>query len=146
MFFFGSITALFVLYGSVEDIIPLWMPLLISTILSLMWVLVALNIRATTRAWQLAITEFENNENPGKAFRIFEKKLSEFSRLRDLRDTIQLWTKEPYIRVTRLLTLLGVLSAAFFFLLFVLACMDGDSHLNEVQCGALTCEVQHGRS
>ena len=121
LFFFGSITALFVLYGNVKDILPLWAPLLISTILSLMWVLVALNIRATTRAWQLTITELEDNENPGKAFTIFEKKLTEFSRLRDLKDTMRLWTKEPYIRVTRLLTLFGVLSAAFFFVLFVLA-------------------------
>ncbi len=121
VFFFGSISALFILYSKVNGILSLWALFLICTILSLMWVLVALSIRASTDAWRKTIAEFDDNENSGKAFAIFAKKLEEFPRFRDLKETVQLWTWEPYIRVTRLLTLLGIVSAVFFFVLLLRA-------------------------
>jgi Ca2+/Na+ antiporter len=121
LFFFGSIVSLFVLYGHVRIILPLWVPLFICLILSIMWILVALNIRATTRSWEETIIGLGSNLNSGQAFQLFREHLEKFSRSEDLLDSLRFWSKEPYISVTRLLTLFGLFAAIFFLVLLLLA-------------------------
>jgi hypothetical protein len=103
LFFFGSITSVFVLYNQLRCILPLRIPLLVSAGLSILWVLVAQSIRRTTWAWRQVILDLEKVENAGKAFELFEQKGQEFSGWRDLGHTLKLWRTEPYLRVTRIL-------------------------------------------
>jgi len=121
LFFFGSIVSLFVLYGHVKIILSLWVPLFICFILSIMWILVALNIRATTRSWEETIIDLGSNLNNGQAFQLFIERLEKFSRSEDLLKSLRFWSKEPYISVSRLLTLFGLFAAIFFLVLLLLA-------------------------
>lgn len=120
LFFFGSITSVFVLYNQLQSILPIRIPLLASACLSILWVLVAQSIRRTTWSWRQVILELERDETAGKAFELFKQKGKRFSGWRDLGQTLQLWRAEPYQRVTRILTLIGILSALSFLVLAII--------------------------
>jgi hypothetical protein len=124
VFFFGSIVSLFVLYDKIQSFIPLWIPLSIGCILSIIWIFVALSIRMSTRSWDYTIRALEKNKDIRKAFELFTMYNEHFSRWCDFRRTMQLWKKEPYLRVTRIVTLFGVLSAACFLILAILSCLS----------------------
>jgi hypothetical protein len=119
LFFFGSIVTVFLLWDQVKTF-PLWVPALICFLLSCMWVAVALSIRASTWAWREAVKEIEAQPtSDGPAFKTFEDKLDKFKRLGDLRTTLTRWRSESFMRVTRMLTLLGVMAALIFLALSV---------------------------
>lgn len=119
LFFFGSIGSVFVLWGQLHEVVPLCVPALLATILSVMWIGAALSIRASTRAWLETVKELENDGTCGdRVFHVFERHLENRRRWEDLRQCLQLWRGEPYKRVTRTMVLLGLLSALSFFVLF----------------------------
>ena len=123
LFFFGAIVAVFVLWGQIREVIPLWVPAIFGFVLSCMWILVALTIRASTRAWRKTVKVIgeKGKENVADPFHICDENLTEFNRWKDFMETLQLWKREPYRRITRLLTLFGVIAAVFFMFLFVLS-------------------------
>ena len=121
LFFFGSVASVFVLWGELRSI-PLWVPALVATSLSLCWVMVALDIRASTCTWRAVALEIEASpDGSGRPFALYAEKARQFSRHRDLCETLFHWRTESFFSVTRILTILGVLSAILFLLLAILA-------------------------
>jgi len=122
LFFFGSIVSVFVLEEKVV-IIPCWISPLLACFLSVIWVAVAISIRRTTKAWRETIFQLENDniieDNVIKAFHIQEEKWKKYNPWKDLKVTLCLWNMEALKSVTRMLTLIGVFSALFFFILFL---------------------------
>ena len=122
LFFFGSIASAFVLYDQLKCVLPVRVPLVVSAFLSLLWVLVAQSIRRTSWAWRAVILALEKDDKAGKAFELFDQKKREFSGWRDFGNTMKLWTAEPYLRVTRILVFIGILSAIMFIALAITVC------------------------
>src|SRR5882672_3349318 len=113
IFFFGSIASAFVLRQQAPSNIPLWLIDLFAAGLSVVWVLAASSLRATSGAWRSTIRDIELASPGGSAdiqpFERFEQHLAAFGRWRDFGRSLQLlWSAEPYKRLTRLLTVLGV--------------------------------------
>lgn len=122
LFFFGSVVSVFVLWRNLGSAIPLWVPSLVAFVLSVCWVMVALNIRASTFAWRDVALEIESMpEGSGRPFALYAEKAKLFSRRRDLCVTLFYWRTESFFSVTRILTILGVLSALLFLVLAVLS-------------------------
>ena len=120
LFLFGSIAGVFALWNQLSDALPLWVPCIVCAALSAVWVMVAQSIRASTAAWFRTVKRLESNPR-GCAFTLFEEELGRSRRLSDLRQTLKLFTWEPWRRVTRMLTLLGVVAFALFLVLAVLS-------------------------
>lgn len=130
LFFFGSIISVFLLWGQISSYVPLVVPAILAFVLSIFWVLVALSIRGTTRSWLrtiLDLEEAEGQEQPEtlRAFHLFHKHEKEFKARADLMETLRLHRGEPYRRVTRILTLVGVLSVLLFGLLIAVCIRKG---------------------
>lgn len=122
LFFFGSVVSVFLLWGNLKPVIPLWVPAMAASVLSVCWVMVALNIRASTYSWRAVAKVLEASpQSLATPFALYEQKASEFSRLHDLWMTLSRWRTESFLSVTRILTILGVLSAVLFLLLAVLS-------------------------
>jgi hypothetical protein len=120
LFFFGTLVSIFLVWNQIKNIIPLWLPCLLSFILCIMWVSVSLSIRESTWAWRQTVFSIEKGEIEDlKPFLYCEQKLDEFNRWKDLCKTLKLWTSEPYKRITRLLTLLGIILGIFFLILVI---------------------------
>jgi hypothetical protein len=130
LFFFGSIISVFVLWGQVSAYVPLVVPAILAFVLSILWVLVALSIRQTTRSWLETVLDLEEaavrgeSESSG-AFHIFREHEKKFKAREDLTKTLRLYRSEPYRRVTRILTLVGVLSVLVFGLLTAVCIWKG---------------------
>jgi L-lactate permease len=122
LFFFGSIVSVFVLEEKVE-IITSWISLLLASFLSIIWVAVAISIRRTTTAWRDTIFQLEKDniikDNEVNVFHIQEEIWKKTDPWTDLKVTVCLWNMETFKSVTRMLTLIGLLSSVFFFLLFL---------------------------
>lgn len=115
LFFFGSIASVFVAWSQISQAVSLLVPALLSFVLSILWVLVALNIRATTRAWFDTILVLEcGRPSNSPPFSMFLVRYEEFNRWKDFLETLAFWQLEPFKRVTRILTLTGVLSVLLF--------------------------------
>jgi hypothetical protein len=123
LFFFGLIASVFVIRNNAQQTIPFSVAALLASILGAAWVCVALIIRATNYSWLLIIQRLEDmTEEDRDKFKLFQEYGHELKRrnhLGDLWETLQVWTREPYRRVTRLITLLGLLMALDFFILFL---------------------------
>ena len=148
LFFFGSIISVFVLWGQVSTYVPLVIPATLAFVLSIFWVLVAISIRATTRAWLETILELEEameNVQSAKPFHIFKKHESSFSVRTDFLDTLRLYRAEPYRRVTRILTLVGVLSVVLFGLLIAICVWKGPSFGRPLTNGVAQPQTITGR-
>jgi hypothetical protein len=124
LFFFGAIASGFVIQNNVRDLVPIWPVAVFAAILSAGWVCAALSIRATTFSWLRVLEKLE--DSPGsqsefKLFHEFEAELNQRKRLKDLCQSLKVWTAEPYLRVTRLLTLVGVVMTVLFITLSIVA-------------------------
>jgi hypothetical protein len=122
LFFFGSIVSVFVIKEK-SDVVPSWISPLLASFLSLIWVVVAISIRRTTTAWQETIFQLEKEnsieDNLLPIFHIQEKFWKKSDPWKDLMKTLCLWNMEAFKSVTRMLTLIGILSAILFFWLFL---------------------------
>lgn len=123
LFFFGSLVSIFVLGEKMKLYIPDWIPALLACIISVIWVAVATTLRASTNAWLKTILELEEKgrceDTEVKVFHTQYEKWQEFSHWGDLKTTLRFWKKETITSVTRILVLLGVLSALVFLLLSI---------------------------
>ena len=128
VFYFGLIATVFLVHHQCPQFVPLSVAALAAALLSCVWVCVALSIRATSEGWRLVVQKLESLSQEQREsfplFQEFDKQLEGYCRCQDLQRTLKVWTAEPYLRVTRLLTLVGVILAGAFFVLFV-ACLIG---------------------
>lgn len=118
IFFFGSVTSVFVVWHQTSPYIHLSVAASIASVLCFAWTIAALNIRGQTRSWDKAVTEIEEKGDSTKAFETFRKNLENWSRWDDFIATLQLWSYDSNARVTRLLL---AVSGGFTALLAVLA-------------------------
>lgn len=134
LFFFAGIGAAF--YIASEYRLRLWMPAAASAAISLVWVLAASSIRASTDAWQTTLRHFESFPNSGKgAFKTFERCLDSYNYCHDFCLTLQFWRRRTFLSVTRLLVWSGLLG----FLLFLgLAILDATCQVEPKSCTAGT--------
>lgn len=125
-FFLGSIVSIFLVWKELREILPLWIPALIASLLSLAWITVSLSIRASTNAWEATIKELEIQEKNKTSFETFRRHLCTGKhQWRDLLDTVNIFAKEWWtirlFSVTRTLTWLGILLFVFFIFLFLIS-------------------------
>lgn len=114
LFFFGSIVSVFVVGEKAATFVPVGLQFTLAAAFSCLWVLVAQSIRASTAAWRNTIKRLEQSPSAGCAFALFDEELNSFNRWKDLGVTLKFWKQEPYLRVTRILALVGVICAIFF--------------------------------
>lgn len=119
LFFFGSIASVFALASQVEAL-PRWIPCFVASLLSVMWVCVAIGIRGATEAWSKTVVSIEGgkcrDEGP---FQQFEKRVRSHDYGADFLSTLKFWRGTTYRSVTRMVTWLGILAAVMFFVLGV---------------------------
>ena len=112
LFFFGLMASVFVTHHYSNHAIPLKAAYLFAALISAAWVCAALSIRASTYSWLQVIHRLETlSEADQTGFRLFhefEIEQGRRDRMADLIQTMKFWTKEPYLRVTRLIMLIGV--------------------------------------
>jgi len=119
LFFFGAIGGIFYVAGSVNA--PFFVAPTLSSVISLMWVGVASNIRATTDCWRDTLLELESeSSSEAGAFLIFKRRLEAYGYAQDFLKTLQFWRRRTYTSVTRLLVLCGLLSSVAFITITVM--------------------------
>ncbi len=67
---FGALAAVFLIYKEVRCVVPVYVPMIVATVISLMTVCVAVSIRGSTNAWRDTLRQIENS--PGETFSAFE--------------------------------------------------------------------------
>jgi len=67
---FGALVSVFLVYKDVRCVVPLWFPMMIAAAISLITVLVALSIRASTDAWTDTLQQIENSA--GNSFKTWD--------------------------------------------------------------------------
>ena len=106
LFFLGLIAGVFVIWGQICHVIPLWVASAVAAVLSLMWTVAACALRATTGGWESTIKKLECENkglSDGAAFSLF-------------RDEV---LSGGLVSVTRMLMFSGVLSTLAFLALTV---------------------------
>lgn len=130
LFFFGSIVSIFVIGEKASSYVPIWALALFGCVVSIMWVMVATTLRASTKAWRETIFALEDaNEqqsNEVKVFHLQKEKWEGIRQWEDLKTTLHFWKKETITSVTRVLTLFGIISAISFFTLLMLTFFSCD--------------------
>jgi hypothetical protein len=120
LFFFGFISGIFVLSAKYPKLIPFALPCFVALLVSIMWVAVALNIRATTFSWEKVIKRIERNEEE-KPFIAFHDELKqrerECYRIKEFKKTLCVRKSKSWQSVTQIMILLGILSSIVFFFL-----------------------------
>lgn len=120
IFFFGFLVSVFVVQKQLGSSFPLWGAALMASVITILWVFGAQSIRAHTWAWRETVKQIEDNSHEtAKAYALFETKISEFSRWRDFGTTLAVWRTDTWRSITRIIILLSVLVALFFFALAV---------------------------
>ncbi len=104
LFFFGTFISVFTLWVNLKNIIPLYIPFFIGSILSLLWIFVAIGIRRVSQCWLkviIAIDELDSDEHirPNKMYGDYETK---FNIWKDL-------FNPNILRVTKVLVYLGIM-------------------------------------
>src|SRR5262249_9666480 len=128
----------FVVWDQSGRMVPLWVPSLWGLILSVMWILVSLNIRATTWSWFETIRDLEKQGGDGeRPFIRFDEHLRRFTRSDDLRRTLSIGKADAFLSVTRLLTMFGLLMAISFAGLIVVSLVPGSAHPRPAKSDAL---------
>jgi len=127
VFYFGCIVSIFVIGEKAKDYVPPWLLPLLCCFVSILLVVVATALRASTDAWRKTILYMEiNNQEDSKDFKVFhiqEAEWEKFNCLNDFKETICVWKKDTIKRVTRsvtrLLTLFAIISVFCFILLSI---------------------------
>lgn len=112
LFFFGTIAGIFVL--AEKNLIPGWLSFFVASFVSLCWVAVAQNIRASTDSWRDVIFDIENHKHV-KVFQAYNKYCKDWPRWQDLQETLCFWKKDLWISITRILSLIGIISFLICF-------------------------------
>lgn len=123
IFFFGVVASVFVVHDHVQKTIPVWIAFLTSSVFSTLGVCALLNIRASSDCWRRIAERLDGLNDEGRAsFKLldeFNKEFKSYSRWNDLCETLKLWTARPWVSLTRIVTLVTLLMALSFFVLFV---------------------------
>ncbi|HTT75976.1 MAG TPA: hypothetical protein VMF50_08350 [Candidatus Binataceae bacterium] len=101
--------------------LPLLWALLIATLVSLVFLFLALTIRGSTDAWRETIRFYEGTKdaNTFPPFQIFEANLRFHSHRKDFMCSIGFWRPEVFLSVTRLYTFIGFVLVLVFGAWFV---------------------------
>ena len=120
LFFFGAVGGIFYVAGHIDA--PKFVAPSLSCLVSLMWVGVASNIRATTDCWRETLVELESgHEVEQGAFQVFKQKLDIYDFSGDFGKTLRIWRRQTYTSVTRLLVLSGMLSCFAFLVITIIS-------------------------
>jgi len=126
LFFFGAIGAIF--FVASYFTIPMYVPSTFASVVSLMWVLVASSIRATTDCWRDTLREYEEHpESTEGAFHVFDRRLKAYDYYADFKQTLRVWDRLTYTSVTRILVWSGMSASLAFVLLGILNAMGSIS-------------------
>lgn len=115
LFFFGSVSAIFLLSGQLTEI-PKFLFCLAAAFVSLAWVIAGQNIRASTGSWRGVIMDLEKGEKV-KVFIRYKKLCDEYPRRKDFCETLCLCKEGPNSTlrsVSRMLILMGFFSFICF--------------------------------
>jgi hypothetical protein len=125
VFFFGLIASVYVIRNYNQELIPAWFAHLTAMAISIVWVWVALNIRASTFAWLQVRKRLEElpdaNRETIRIFHEHEAEFSKYDRLDDLLGTMAVWNGKTSHSVTRLITIVSVFMVGVFMVMFFLA-------------------------
>ena len=121
LFFLGSIAGIFTIWSTLRGSVSLCWPSLMAAILSVLWVLVALTIRGSTRAWERTLKriEFSPYASRIKPMIMFRRYFDRSSRWRDFVRIVLFYKCRTFRSVTALLVWVGVLSFLIFLGLFL---------------------------
>ena len=120
---FGSLVSIFLIYETLEDLVPLSAVLALSMVIAFVTVCVALSIRGTSDAWRDTIRTIEESAAEDvRPFGIFQSHLDGHSYREDLSSILCFWRSKVLFSVTRMYTLLAIVIVLVFALLLLLRC------------------------
>lgn len=118
---FGSLVSLFLIYETLEDLVPLSAVLALAMVIAFVTVCIALSIRGTSDAWRATIRTIEESAAEDvRPFEIFQNQLDGHSYRKDLDSILCFWRPKVLFSVTRMYTLLAILITLVFALLLLL--------------------------
>ncbi len=120
---FGSLVSIFLIYETLEDLVPLCAVLALAMVIAFVTVCVALSIRGTSDAWRDTIRTIEESAAEDvRPFGIFQNHLDGHSYREDLGNILCFWRPKVLFSVTRMYTLLAIMITLVFALLLLLRC------------------------
>jgi hypothetical protein len=121
---FGSLVSIFLIYETLEDLVPLYAVLALAMVITFVTVCVALSIRGTSDAWRDTIRTIEESAAEDvRPFEIFQNHLDSHSYREDLNSILCFWRPKVLFSVTRMYTLLAIVITLVFALLLLLRCL-----------------------
>jgi hypothetical protein len=120
---FGSLVSIFLIYETLEDLVPLSAVLALALVIAFVTVCVALSIRGTSDAWRDTIRTIEESAAEDVSpFEIFQNHLDRHSYREDLGSILCFWRSKVLFSVTRMYTLLAIVITLVFTLLLLRQC------------------------
>ena len=107
LFFFGFVAAIFVAWQRLIPLIPLWLACFSAAMVTVVWLIAAENIRASSWSWYETAKEIERG--CPEAFNTRDEYFERHSRWSDYAATLKLFTPTPWRSLTRVLILMVTL-------------------------------------
>ena len=121
--FFGSLVSIFLIYETLEDLMPISAVLALALVIAFVTVCVSLSIRGTSDAWRDTIRTIEESAAEDvRPFEIFQNHLGGHSYREDLGSILCFWRSKALFSVTRMYTLLAIVITLVFALLLLRQC------------------------
>jgi len=120
---FGSLVSIFLIYETLEDLIPISAVLVLAMVIAFVTVCVSLSIRGSSDAWRNTIRTIEESAAEDiRPFEIFQNHLDSHSYGQDLGNILCFWRPRVLFSVTRMYTLLAIVMTVIFALLSLRQC------------------------
>ena len=121
---FGSLVSIFLIYETLEDLIPISAALALAMVVAFLTVCVSLSIRGSADAWRSTVRTIEESAAEDiRPFEIFQNHLNTHSYRQDFGNILCFWRPKVLFSVSRMYTLLAILMTVIFALLLLRECL-----------------------
>jgi hypothetical protein len=118
---FGSLVSIFLIYETLQDLIPISAALALAMVIAFVTGCVSLSIRGSADAWRNTVRTIEESAAEDvRPFEMFQNHLDTHSYGQDLVNILCFWRPKVLLSVTRMYTLLAILMTIIFALLLLL--------------------------